>query len=119
MILLEKSKEPKLANKNVQHTHAKMARPFVASDAGEYVHRVRSVTVYTVLGKSHMAVRCWCGMTQLVSKRKKGRLLDVPTAGRPMCATCEGRVIGAGEIGARKINGMDVRYKPNQQANYN
>jgi len=112
MILLEKSKEPKIANKNVQHTHAKMARPFVASDAGEYVHRVRSVTVHTVLGKSHMAVRCWCGMTQLVSKRKKGRLLDVPTAGRPMCATCEGRAIGAGQLGAQEIGGRPVKFSP-------
>lgn len=117
MILLDKTPTPKFVGKDVQHTHAKMARPFVASDAGEYVHRVRSVTIHAMLGQAHMAVRCWCGMTQLVSKRKKGRLLDAPPAGRPMCATCEGRVIGAGKIGARKIGEADVRYKPNQQAN--
>lgn len=117
MILLDKTPTPKFVRKDVQYTHAKMARPFVASDAGEYVHRVRSVTVHAMLGQAHMAVRCWCGMTQLVSKRKKGRLLDFPPAGRPMCATCEGRAIGAGKAGARKINDVDVRYKPNQQAN--
>lgn len=117
MIQLERHKPPPYKPAAVRMTNVKRALPFVASDAGEYVHRVRSAVVYEVCGKAHMAVRCWCGMTQLVSKRKKGRLLDVPTAGRPMCATCEGRVIGAGKIGARKINGMDVRYKPNQQAN--
>ena len=116
MIPLEKHKVPD-STRHLQHTYAKAALPFVASDAGEYVHRVRSVTVHAMLGQAHMAVRCWCGMTQLISKRKKGRLLAAPLLGKPMCATCEGRVIGAGKAGARKINDVDVRYKPNQQAN--
>lgn len=112
MIQLERHKSPQYMSRNVRATNVKRALPFVASDAGEYVHRVRSAVVYEVCGKAHMAVSCWCGMTILVSKRKKGRMHSAPVAGRPMCATCEGRAIGAGTTGLRNINGLDARYEP-------
>lgn len=112
MIQLERHKPPSYKSAAVRMTNVKRALPFVASDAGEYIHRVRSAIVYEVCGKAHMAVSCWCGMTLLVSKRKKGRMLSEPVAGRPMCATCEGRAIGAGTTELRNINGLDVRYEP-------
>ena len=112
MIQLERHKPPPYKPVAVRMTNVKRALPFVASDAGVYVHRVRSAVVYEVCGKAHMAVSCWCGMTLLVGKRKKGRMLSEPITGRPMCATCEGRAIGAGTTGLRNINGLDVRYEP-------
>lgn len=88
--------------------------PFVESASGTYTHRPRSATLHTILGKSHLAVSCWCGMTILVSERRKNRLLDHPTPGRPMCASCEGRVIGALGVDDFRINERLVRYAPKQ-----
>ena len=87
-------------------------RPFVESASGWYTHRARSATLHSILGKTHLAVRCWCGMTILLSDRRRNRLLDQPTPGRPLCATCEGRLIGSGAIDAFRINGRFVRYVP-------
>lgn len=117
MIPLEYRRQPKYKPPNVRAMNVKRALPFVASDDGEYVHRVRSAVVYEWRETSHMAVSCWCGMTLLVSKRKKGRMLSEPAEGRPMCATCEGRAIGSGIVGERIINGLDSRYNPRVQAN--
>jgi hypothetical protein len=88
------------------------AAPFVESGAGEYTHRTRQVTVHSLLGRTHMAVRAWCGMTLLISPpKKKGRLVFTPGQGRPICATCDGRAIGAGLLGAREIAGREVMYR--------
>lgn len=90
---------------------ASRALPFVESGAGEYTHRTRQLTVHSILGKTHMAVRAWCGMTLLISPpKKKGRLVAEPGVGRPICATCEGRAIGAGQLGARQIAGRRVMF---------
>lgn len=117
MIQLERHKPPPYKPAAVRMMNVKRALPFVASDAGEYIHRVRSAVVYEVCEKAHMAVSCWCGMTLLVSKRKKGRMLSEPVAGRPMCATCEGRAIGAGQEASHKINGRLVKFTPQQARN--
>lgn len=114
MIVLERKRQPKYTSPNVQRAHVKKALPFAASDAGLYAHRVRYVEMITILGKSHLAVSCWCDMTLLVSKRKKTRLMDAAPPDRPICATCEGRAIGKD---GGKINGIDVRYMPHVQAN--
>ena len=114
MIALERKKQPEYKSNGVQIAHAKKSLPFAASTAGIYAHRVRSVDMITMLGESHLAVACWCGMTLLVSTRKKTKLYEEVPDGRPMCATCEGRVIGKD---SGKINGLDVRYKPRVQAN--
>lgn len=90
----------------------KQSLPYAESDAGHYTHRVRSAAIYTMLGKQHMGIRCWCGMSLLISERKKGKLVAEPSIGRPICATCEGRAIGAGTDADHKINGRIVRYAP-------
>ena len=90
----------------------KSSLPFVESRAGRYTHRVRSAALHTLLGKSHMGIKCWCGMVIFISKRKPNRLANEPETGRPICATCEGRAIGAGQLGAREIAGREVRYQP-------
>lgn len=99
---------------------ASRALPFVESGAGEYTHRTRQVTVHSVLGRMHMGVRAWCGMTLLISPpKKKGRLVAAPGHGRPLCATCEGRAIGAGLLGAREIAGRQVIYRPMREGGGN
>lgn len=90
----------------------KKSLPFVESIRGVYTHRVRHVTVYTGEGKSHMAITCWCGMSICISSRKPNRLVAEPSNGRKVCATCEGRVVGAGAAGLQEINGRQVKYTP-------
>lgn len=94
----------------------KQSVPFVEARRGEYTHRVRHVTLINFGNKSHFAVHCWCGMTMCVGGTGKGTgiLLDTPSANRPMCATCEGRVIGAGLLGSREISGRQVMYRASE-----
>lgn len=110
--MIEIEPSPYFKKSGIGHAVTK-ALPFVESGAGEYTHRVRHITLYTVLGKSHMAVACWCGMSINVgSRRRRSKLVDSPTTGRPVCATCEGRVIGAGIVPPREIGGKHVMYAP-------
>ncbi len=62
--------------------------------------------------ESHISIQFWCNSSVLIGKRKLGRFVEEPTNGRPICAICEGKVIGAGLLGERKINGRDVMYYP-------
>jgi len=85
--------------------------PFYKSEQGKYVHRVRSGRMYfdyTCL--SHTAVSLWCGGNGFIGK--KGKLYEEPPNGFPLCATCEGRAIGAGQIGSHKILGRIVKFSP-------
>ncbi|WP_333662751.1 hypothetical protein [Acinetobacter sp.] len=93
----------------------KQSVPFVEARHGEYTHRVRHVTLITFMNKSHFAVQCWCGMTMCMGGSGKGTgiLLEIPSPNRPMCATCEGRAIGAGLLGVREIAGREVMYRAN------
>lgn len=115
MISLEPSryvKRHRFSNKNC--VAVKKSLPFAESLRGEYTHRVRHVTLYVLDGKSHFAVNCWCGMSMCFGgKNSKGMggLYENPSAGRPMCATCEGRAIGAGLLGSREIAGRPVMYR--------
>lgn len=88
----------------------KSALPFIESRSGRYTHRVRSASLHTVCGSTHMSVKCWCGMHINISRRNPNRLTAEPS-GRPICATCEGRAIGAGQLGAREIAGRQVMYQ--------
>lgn len=88
--------------------------PFVESFYGTYTHRVRSITMHELLNKSHMSVGCWCGMTINLSQHRRNRLLLEPSQGRPICATCEGRAIGSGQLGAREILGRPVMFSPRE-----
>lgn len=100
----------------VTSVHVKKALPFAESSGGEYTHRVRNARMITLEGfGTHMAISCWCGQSLLIGKRHKGRFVAEPSFGRPMCATCEGRAIGAGVDGSHKINGRMVRFQPRAQ----
>lgn len=91
---------------------AKESLPFVESHMGRYTHRVRYVELHTCQKESHLAAGCWCGMTVLISKRKPGRIISAPSDGFIVCATCEGRAIGSGQLGARVIAGREVMFRP-------
>ena len=94
----------------------KKSLPYAESSGGEYTHRVRSARLHWMSGYgSHMSISCWCGMSLLVGKRHKGQFVAEPSFGRPMCATCEGRAIGAGVDGSHKINGRMARFQPRAQ----
>lgn len=93
----------------------KTALPFAESIRGRYAHRVKHVSMYTSQKeKSHFIVKVWCGASFCVGGGGKGwiRLLKEPSNGNPICATCEGRYIGAGMDGERVINGKNVMYMP-------
>jgi hypothetical protein len=88
------------------------SRPFIEAGVGEYTHRVRSANLHTICGQTHLNVRCWCGMHLNIGRgtTRRTRLVAEPT-GRPVCATCEGRAIGAGLCGAREIAGRPVMFR--------
>lgn len=114
MITLEPSRHIK--RKGWGHENCKAIKksvPFVEAKCGEYTHRVRHVTLITFMNKSHFSVKCWCGMSLNFggSGKGKGQFVKNPSEGRPMCATCEGRAIGAGLLGAREISGRPVMYR--------
>jgi len=92
--------------------HAKRSVPFVMSLRGMYVHRVRDIVLHNLCGGVHMSVSCWCGQSLLISKRKAGVLLAEVPDGRPVCATCEGRAIGAGKADVQTINGRPAMFSP-------
>jgi hypothetical protein len=89
--------------------------PYYQSRLGVYVHRIRSARQYecTTTGKSHVALALWCGATGFISK---GILFHEPPADAILCATCEGRAIGTGIDGHRKINGRACMYAPRNVA---
>lgn len=89
----------------------KRALPFAIGLRGEYVHRVRYCTYHDIHARPHLSVSCWCGMSLIINS-KRGRLLAEPSENRPMCATCEGRAIGAGLLGSREIAGKFVMFRP-------
>jgi hypothetical protein len=74
--------------------------PFVESRMGRYTHRVRCANL---------------GMSFCISERK-GRFVEEPSPGYVVCATCEGRAIGAGQLGAREIAGREVMFAPRRTA---
>ena len=107
MIAIERAK-PNPLGKGIS---ASKSQPLVNARAGKYTHRVRHVTLYTCMGKSHLAVRCWCGQVVFVSEKSGGTFAS-KAADRPLCATCEGRAVGSGEDGVREINGKPVMFSP-------
>lgn len=65
--------------------------PFAWKGPGRYVHRPRSATLHD--GGTRLSVHAWCG--QLMHRPTV--LAEVPE-GAEVCATCEGRAAGAGQI---------------------
>lgn len=91
----------------------KRSLPFVESGAGRYTHRVKSAVLVELKGyPSHIGVHCWCGMHLNLSHKLPSSAFVEEPSGRPICATCEGRAIGAGQLGAREIAGRPVMFSP-------
>jgi hypothetical protein len=87
--------------------------PFVRTRACSRFHRVREATMFFSHGSyTHTAFRCWCDWTALTSNG--ARLFDELDGELPLCATCEGRAVGSGQLGAAVINGRPVIYTPRQ-----
>lgn len=103
-------------NPDARNVYASKSLPFVESGAGRYTHRVRGlalVTMHAPTYQPHAAASCWCGMTILLSPKpvhSRNRLAEEPS--RVLCATCEGRAIGAGQLGAQEIAGKPVMFAP-------
>lgn len=87
---------------------ARMA-PFVMKATGR-VHRVRSARIFAHDPDAggwngrryHVAVTFWCGSSGFLDAKNGRRdllLHDIPE-GSVLCATCEGRAIGAGQPSA-------------------
>ena len=90
------------------------ALPYYLSRQGKYFHRVRSANNHWHDGNlSHTAVGFWCGNSGFIGD--KGKLYAKVPEGGVLCATCEGRAIGAGLAGERTINGKKVMYSPTKQ----
>jgi hypothetical protein len=98
----------------------KESLPFYEREGAGYVHRVRDVTVHYKGEKSqskisHVSVQFWCGACGFTGP-KRGRsaaaIVETPSNNRPVCATCEGRAIGSGQLGSREIAGREVSFRP-------
>lgn len=98
-----------------------MMLPLFERDGGKgYTHRVRAAEQHYIDNKlSHTSVTFWCGgggllapNGSLMKRYQKSRVCSEPSLGRVVCATCEARAIGAGQVGAGKINGCFVKFKP-------
>lgn len=106
--------------REARNVYAKKSLPFVESGGGRYTHRVRSLSLVTMHAPAHAphsAVACWCGMTVLLSTKHchaRSRLVSEPS--RVLCATCEGRAIGAGQVGAQEIAGRPVMFIPRRES---
>lgn len=72
--------------------------PFITFLRGTLVHRVRDLHV-TDDGEFHATL--WCGM-QAYRTRKSSPKMRAEPGTRPVCATCQGRAEGAGQIPQRK-----------------
>ncbi len=80
---------------------------------GNYVHRIRSAVHHIWReGYSHTNFDLWCGMTGFSSNKHHSRLFEDPPPEYPICATCEGRAIGAGQTESRMICGRLVKFSP-------
>ena len=93
------------------------ALPFFQTPYGAYVHRPRSGTLFYRDGEyHHTAISFWCGGTGFMGGNKKakpdGRFFEELPANAVLCATCEGRAIGAGQTGSHQICGRVVRFSP-------
>lgn len=91
----------------------KSSLPYFHSPAASRSHRVRSGRYHLWEGKiTHAAFTLWCGQTGYIAQDKRGRLSSEPVDWLPVCGTCEGRAIGAGQTESRKIAGRVVVFTP-------
>lgn len=71
-------------------------------------HRVRSALVLTRIRRDTV-YHLWCGQARFASHRPPTSD-ELPTDGRPLCGTCEGRAAGAGHSGP--LAGADLLFSP-------
>lgn len=104
-------------------THRKVpisaCAPFYWSRRATRIHRIRWASIHYIDGEySHTSIHTWCDQVGHVGYREAwGRITDDPPEDLPYCATCEGRAIGAGQLGAQEINGRPVIYSPRKPRN--
>jgi len=94
------------------------AYPYFKSGFGVYTHRVRTAITHVLKEKgenSHVSLSAWCGCVGFLHPEPKAKSAsqysELPE-GAILCATCEGRAIGAGMDGAREINSRPVQFSP-------
>lgn len=115
MVELQRKKRPAWGGYRVMDLTRSL--PFFRCRQGQYIHRVRSGWVHvTDKGKPrHTSLSAWCGISGHVgNSAKPDEILNEPPIGFPICATCEGRAIGAGQTESRMICGRIVKFSPRQ-----
>lgn len=100
----------------------KSSLPFYQREGEGYVHRIRSSHKHLdpkTRQHSHTSFKFWCGAHGFTYPRGKqnrkhapAQVLEEPSPWRVVCATCEARAIGSGQLGKRKIGKRFVRFKP-------
>ena len=87
--------------------------PFLINRSfGKYVHRPRWGSIrssYDPKWKTSWSGQCWCGQGWSL---KRHLFSDKVPDGLSVCATCEGRAIGAGQLESHMINGQMVKFSP-------
>jgi len=101
---------------------AKKALPFFASKRMTRIHRTRAVTfhhewidkkkgLYRIRHTSHHA---WCGVTGFDNKGSV--LMKDPVPSWPVCAICEGKAVGAGQIDSESLTDHELIFTPRKAA---
>jgi len=98
--------------------------PFYERDGVGYVHRARSATMhYRDDGvHTHTSVSFWCGAAGFLypagkqpKKHAPARMLNEPSPGRLVCATCQARAYGSGQVGNGRLGDEFVKYRPHTE----
>lgn len=96
------------------------ALPFYQRDGEGYVHRVRSGHLHYHAGEhTHTSIHFWCGATGFIypagkqaRKHRPAIITATPNPSRAICATCEGRAVGSGQVPGRAADGRVTSYRP-------
>lgn len=105
-----------------QSVPLRAALPYYQRDGDGYVHRVRSGHLHYSIRTgehTHTSVHFWCGATGFLypagkqnPKHRPAVITASPSPTRTICATCEGRAIGAGQVPGRAADGRVLQYRP-------
>ena len=99
----------------------KSCKPFYQRECAGYVHRARSSHMhYDWDGKhTHTSVTFWCGAYGFLyldglrpRKHAPAQLVDAPSPGRIVCATCQARAHGSGQVGNGRLGDEFVKFTP-------
>lgn len=97
------------------YTVTHVAAPFFKSNEGTYVHRIRSARYYARIEGSrfpgHYSLSLFCGQ---IGYPSKGRLIQDPGQ-MILCATCEGRAVGAGMDPVGLLVKKPVKFAPRSE----